>query len=326
MDEKNYKQVKTKRGLNYSYYFSAPSSSDKPTLFFSHGFPSASFLWRKQVPFFEQLGYGIIVPDHLGYGGTDKPTDTKFYGGRGLAEDQVDILDAENVKQVIAIAHDWGSYAVSCILHYFPQRVSAVAFLAVGYRPADGAVNPITQPEFFRNTLGVDLLAYQRFFVEPDAAAIIEKNIDSFINLLYPETPEVWKSHLSVDGATRAWIASNRITPLPSYVSEEDKDRLRKSLLSGGLGGPLCWYKQQIDESNLAEADKLPASARDIHHPVLYIAFTKDFVALPIVMDKTHEKYIKGPLTRKEVAGDHWALMSHPKEVNEISKEWLEGL
>jgi pimeloyl-ACP methyl ester carboxylesterase len=59
------------------------------------------------VPFFEQLGYGLVVPELLGYGGTDKPTDPKFYIGSGHAQDIVDIFDAEGVNQVIAIGHDW---------------------------------------------------------------------------------------------------------------------------------------------------------------------------------------------------------------------------
>ncbi|KAJ7888352.1 alpha/beta-hydrolase [Mycena olivaceomarginata] len=279
MDQSNYKQTKTKRGLTYSY-FCSPSASSKPILFLSHGFPSASFLWRKQVPFFQQLGYGLIVPDHLGYGGTDKPTDPKLYVGRGLAADMVDILDAEGVTQVVAIGHDWGSYLVSRMLHYCPHRVSACAFFAVGYKPAEGDVNLITRTEQIKK----------------------RGRIDSFINLLYPETPELWKKNMS------------------------DKEVLRKSLLSGGLSAPLCWYKAQVEEANLEEDAKLSPSARDIAQPFLYVAFTKDYLALPILSDPIHGKYVKGPMTRKEIDGDHWGVMSHAAELNEILLEWMGSL
>ncbi|KAF7358407.1 Epoxide hydrolase [Mycena venus] len=326
MDQGNYKQTRTKRGLTYSYYFSPPASS-KPILFFSHGFPSASFLWRKQVPFFQQLGYGLIVPDHLGYGGTDKPTDPKLYVGRGLAEDMVDILDAEGVAQVVAIGHDWGSYLMSRMLHYCSHRVSACAFFAVGYIPAEGAVNLITWTEQIKNAFGYDLFAYQRFFVEPDAPALIERNIDSFINLIYPETPELWKKDVSVDGGARAWIEGNTTTSLPSYMTpEQDKEVLRKSLLSGGLSAPLCWYKAQMEEANLEEDAKLSPSAQDIAQPFLYVAFNKDYVVLPIMGDTIHDKYVKGPMTRKEIDGDHWGVMSHAAELNEILLEWMGNL
>lgn len=59
------------------------------------------------VPYFEERGYGIIAPDMLGYGGTDKPTEPAAYKGTLMAKDMVDILDAENVEKAIAIGHDW---------------------------------------------------------------------------------------------------------------------------------------------------------------------------------------------------------------------------
>jgi len=58
------------------------------------------------VTFFRGKGYGLIVPDMLGYGGTSKPTNPAFYSN-GLARDLVDILDAEGIKQAIFIGHDW---------------------------------------------------------------------------------------------------------------------------------------------------------------------------------------------------------------------------
>ncbi|KAF8211157.1 alpha/beta-hydrolase [Mycena galopus ATCC 62051] len=324
MDQSNYKQTKTKRGFTYSYYFSPPTPG-KPVLFFSHGFPSASSLWRKQVAFLQPLGYGLIVPDHLGYGGTDKPTDPKLYVGRGLAEDMADILDAEAVAHVVAVGHDWGSYLVSRMLHYCPQRISAVAFANVGYIPADGALN-VTEGDEIKAMIGYDVFAYVRFFVQPDAAALIEKNIDSFISLIYPETPDSWMKSMCVDGGARAWIEGNTIQPLPSYMTPENKESLRKALLSGGLSGPLCWYKAQIEQGNTEEDAKLPPAARDIAQPLLYFACNKDLVSLPIFGDSQHAKYVKGPVTRKEIDGDHWGIISHAAEVNEKLLEWIESL
>ncbi|KAJ7761395.1 hypothetical protein B0H16DRAFT_1256307, partial [Mycena metata] len=80
MDPRQYKQGKTQRGLTYSYYYFSPPAAGKPFLLFSHGFPSASYLWLKQVAFFHPLSYGLIVPDNLGYGGPDKPTDPSGLG------------------------------------------------------------------------------------------------------------------------------------------------------------------------------------------------------------------------------------------------------
>lgn len=106
MDSSLFKDVTTTRGLKYHYY-SSPAVDEKPTLLFLHGFPSTSYDWRHQVPFFKEKGYGLIVPDLLGYGGTDKPSDPASYKYSLMTADIVDILDAEKVDKVIPIGHDW---------------------------------------------------------------------------------------------------------------------------------------------------------------------------------------------------------------------------
>ena len=58
-------------GTTYGYVASAPASPDKPTLLLLHGYPSSSFDWRHQIASLPKAGFGVIVPDLLGYGDTD---------------------------------------------------------------------------------------------------------------------------------------------------------------------------------------------------------------------------------------------------------------
>lgn len=59
------------------------------------------------APYFKAKGYGVLIPDMLGYGGTDKPTDPEAYASEALVQDLVDILDAEKIDRVVAVGHDW---------------------------------------------------------------------------------------------------------------------------------------------------------------------------------------------------------------------------
>lgn len=106
MDPSKYKKTTTSRGLVYNYWAS-PAQPSKLTLLFCHGFPSFSKHWEKEVVYFSERGYGIIVPDMIGFGGTDKPTDPAEYVLSKVSKDLVDILDAEGIQQVVAIGHDW---------------------------------------------------------------------------------------------------------------------------------------------------------------------------------------------------------------------------
>ena len=106
MDASKYKDCITRRGLKYHYYH-VPAASGKPTLLFLHGFPSTSFDWHRQVEHFEPKGYGLIVPDCLGYGGTAKPREYEAYTDKLLADDIIDVVNEEKPEILVGIGHDW---------------------------------------------------------------------------------------------------------------------------------------------------------------------------------------------------------------------------
>ena len=76
------------------------------TVLFLHGFPSSSYDWRHQFDYFSSRGYGIIAPDLLGYGGTDKPADAKVYTLKTQASEIIDLLDCADVGTVLSVGHD----------------------------------------------------------------------------------------------------------------------------------------------------------------------------------------------------------------------------
>ena len=59
-------------------------------------------------------GYGILAPDLLGYGGTDKPKELEAFRYK-MADEVVGILDHERVEKVLGVAHDW--CGLHCVSH-----------------------------------------------------------------------------------------------------------------------------------------------------------------------------------------------------------------
>lgn len=96
-------------GTTYSYVHIKPSDNQSYILF-CHGFPTSSYDWRHQIAFFSQLGYGIIAPDLLGYGGTDKPKELEAYKMKTMCTDVVGILNEVGVEKVLGVGHDWYIY------------------------------------------------------------------------------------------------------------------------------------------------------------------------------------------------------------------------
>ena len=84
-----------------------PAKDSNPYLLFLHGFPASAYDWRHQIRYFSELGYGLIVPDLLGYGATDKPTEKEAYRLKKMSDEVVAILDAYKVGKVVGVGHDW---------------------------------------------------------------------------------------------------------------------------------------------------------------------------------------------------------------------------
>ena len=106
MDASKYGTCTTRRGYTYGYRFSPPHPG-KSTILFVHGFPATSRSWRAQAAFFAARGHGVVVPDLLGYGSTDKPHALEPYACKLISKDVVDILEKEGLSGVVAVGHDW---------------------------------------------------------------------------------------------------------------------------------------------------------------------------------------------------------------------------
>jgi soluble epoxide hydrolase/lipid-phosphate phosphatase len=134
MDSSLYNTHKTSRGLTYNYYHS-PAKGDNITLVFHHGYPSTSADWYKQVAFFIERGYGVVVPDQLGYGGSDKPTleELDKLSTTLIAKDIIELLELEKVGRAISIGHDWEAH--KCIMSWCTYAYTATPQGCIGEWP-----------------------------------------------------------------------------------------------------------------------------------------------------------------------------------------------
>ena len=100
------KHIELSDGTHYAYAYAAASAS-KPTFLLLHGFPSSSYDWRHQVTALAAKGFGVLVPDLLGYGDTDSPADVEAYSFRRMSDHLAEILINEGIEKVIGVGHDW---------------------------------------------------------------------------------------------------------------------------------------------------------------------------------------------------------------------------
>jgi haloalkane dehalogenase len=99
----NYKDV----GGYRMHYLDEGPSGGQPVLLL-HGEPTWCYLYRKMVPVLVAAGYRCIVPDHIGFGRSDKPADRKLYTYKFHVDQLAGLIEALSLKNLTLFGQDWG--------------------------------------------------------------------------------------------------------------------------------------------------------------------------------------------------------------------------
>jgi pimeloyl-ACP methyl ester carboxylesterase len=108
-----------------------------PPVLILHGWPDAPRGWPNVARRLHAKGWRTIVPYLRGFRPTrflseDIP---RFAAGVALAQDAIDLADALNIDRFAVIGHDWGARAAYTMAALFPERLTALAALALPYQP-----------------------------------------------------------------------------------------------------------------------------------------------------------------------------------------------
>lgn len=98
----------------------------------AHGMPTWGYLWRKVMPPLLAAGYRCVVPDHAGFGRSDKPTspaDYTFFGHCDALRELIENLDLQDVTLVV---HDWGGPIGLRVATQIPDRIKRIVAMDTG--------------------------------------------------------------------------------------------------------------------------------------------------------------------------------------------------
>lgn len=104
-----------------------------------HGEPSWSYLYRKMVPVIMRAGYRAVVPDLVGFGRSDKPTERTDYTYQRHIDWIRGLLEALNLTRITLVCQDWGGLIGLRLAaeqeDRFARIVAANTFLPTGDTP-----------------------------------------------------------------------------------------------------------------------------------------------------------------------------------------------
>ncbi|WP_352311614.1 alpha/beta fold hydrolase, partial [Psychrobacter sp. W2-37-MNA-CIBAN-0211] len=73
-----------------------------------HGEPSWSFLYRKMIPILVAAGHRVIVPDLIGFGRSDKPSQRSDYTYQRHVDWIKSFVLQLELTNITLVCQDWG--------------------------------------------------------------------------------------------------------------------------------------------------------------------------------------------------------------------------
>jgi cis-3-alkyl-4-acyloxetan-2-one decarboxylase len=251
---------------------------DGRPLFFAHGNPTWSYLWRRQIADLSERGHRCVAIDHMGFGRSDKPPHLAVYSLQTHIDNALALVDALDLRDVVLVAHDWGGPIGLGALLERRDRLRALVLMNTWAWELPSFLPPFLR-EFRTEGLGEILALGGNLFVESIPGGMAQRDIDPVMMEAYRAPfPDYW---------SRAGIlAFQREIPLT--------ERDRSAPLMGSIHERLT----------------------DLEVPVLLVWGLRDRVFQPVFLDQWRELFPAARTVELEDAG-HFLVEDRPEAVTE---------
>ncbi|KAI6146148.1 Alpha/Beta hydrolase protein [Pisolithus tinctorius] len=317
-DQFNHCQARLSTGRTYHYVDEKPAndSDETVTLLCIHGFPDLWYGWRHQIKPWVEHGYRVVVPDMLGYGKTDMPTETSAYSTKNLSNDLAALLDHIGVQKAVVVGHDWGAFIASRFALWHPDRLLALAILSVPYAPPMKQYYSLEQIVQYFPSFG-----YQLYFASEESAAEINAHLPTLFYDLYRAPDTRIKTMLQV-GRMREVLLSAPVTE--GCILNEKEIAYYVSNYERGMIGPLSYYRTTQIRFEEEIAASLPSKPH-LTIPVIFIGGKEDKTSNLAAVEAHRALIDKFTVVVLEGKG-HWLMLEAPETITNEILSWLNGL
>jgi len=132
-----------------------------------HGNPTWGYLYRRFIAAATEAGYRAIVPDHLGFGRSDKPDQPALYRIPRHGDRCEALLESLDLRDATILTQDWGGPIGLAWAARNPERVRSLAILnTFAHRPPERVKLPLPL----------------RLFRTPGVGEVMVKGMHAFVN------------------------------------------------------------------------------------------------------------------------------------------------
>ncbi|MEQ8436911.1 MAG: haloalkane dehalogenase [Ilumatobacter fluminis] len=136
--EPHYAKVPDGDGGTLRVHYLDEGPADAAPILLLHGEPSWSYLYRFMIPPLVAAGHRVIVPDQVGFGRSDKPTEQSDYTyARHVAWMSALVFDHLDLTDCTFFGQDWGGLIGLRLVAAQPERFARVAVGNTGLPTGD---------------------------------------------------------------------------------------------------------------------------------------------------------------------------------------------
>ncbi len=132
----HYKEI---AGYRMHYLDEGPRDGDIVLLL--HGEPTWSYLYRKMIPGLVAAGHRCIVPDLIGFGRSDKPTDMDVHTFKFHVDTVTELVKSLDLKNVTFFGQDWGGLIGLRVVAESEDRFARVVISNTGLPTGDAPIS-----------------------------------------------------------------------------------------------------------------------------------------------------------------------------------------
>jgi haloalkane dehalogenase len=117
-----YTELRGPEGVALRMHYLDEGDPSAPPILLAHGEPAWSFLYRKLVPRLVEAGLRVVVPDHIGFGRSDKIVEKTAYTFERHVDWLHQFVVALDLQGATLLAQDWGGPIGFGVLAREPDR------------------------------------------------------------------------------------------------------------------------------------------------------------------------------------------------------------
>jgi haloalkane dehalogenase len=134
----NYSEVPDGEGGTLRIHHVDEGPPDGELVLCLHGQPTWSYLYRKMIPVFAEAGFRVIAPDFVGFGRSDKPSETADYTYARHVQWMSDWLTGLGLEGINLFCQDWGGLIGLRLVAAHPERFARVVAANTGLPDGSG--------------------------------------------------------------------------------------------------------------------------------------------------------------------------------------------